>query len=312
MRLPFVILLSSCALLLAGCAGMPAITTTNTDSIPGTALRGSVHGGQNPIAGAHVYLYAINTIGYGGPGIAATSANASVSLLHSGTGTTQDGSGHYYVTTDPYGNFTITGDYSCPSSYPNTYFYASGGDPGLGSGVNSAIALTAPARPATLPLPPISTKSRPSPPPTPTPATPATRCTFPLPTPMLAATGLTNAANTSLILKSPHSVRLPQPPAATVPCPKTRSTPSLTSLQPASTPPAPLQRSAARSSPTPLITASMLLTRQPPHSTSPTIPAPAPPSSATCLAFRPPHRPSSQCLPRQMTSPSPSATPAAG
>ena len=146
MRLPFVILLSSCALLLAGCAGMPAITTSNTDSIPGTALRGSVHGGQNPIAGAHVYLYAINTIGYGGPGIAATSANASVSLLHSGTGTTQDGSGHYYVTTDQYGNFTITGDYSCPSNYPNTYFYASGGDPGLGSGVNSAIALTAPAQ----------------------------------------------------------------------------------------------------------------------------------------------------------------------
>ena len=77
MRLPFVILLSSCALVLAGCAGMPAITTSNTDSIPGTALHGSVHGGQNPIAGAHVYLYAINTTGYGGPGIAPSSTNAS-------------------------------------------------------------------------------------------------------------------------------------------------------------------------------------------------------------------------------------------
>src|ERR1700733_525501 len=144
MRLPFVILLSSCALVLAGCAGMPAITTSNTDSIPGTVLHGTVHGGQNPIAGAHVYLYAVNTNGYGGPGIAASSTNASVSLLHSGTGTTEDGSNHYYVTTDQHGNFTITGDYSCPSSYPHTYFYALGGD--SGSGANSAITLTAPAQ----------------------------------------------------------------------------------------------------------------------------------------------------------------------
>jgi hypothetical protein len=146
MRLPFVILLSSCALLLSGCAGMPAITTSNTDSIPGTVLHGSVHGGQNPIVGAHIYLYAVNTNGYGGPGIAASSTNASVSLLQSGTGTTEDGSGHYYVTTDQYGNFAITGDYSCPSNYPHSFFYASGGDPGLGSGVNSAITLTAPAQ----------------------------------------------------------------------------------------------------------------------------------------------------------------------
>ncbi|MEI9967599.1 MAG: hypothetical protein WDM87_02850 [Terracidiphilus sp.] len=98
MRLPFVILLSSCALVLAGCAGMPAITTSNTDSIPGTVLHGSVHGGQNPIAGAHVYLYAINTTGYGGPGIAASSTNASVSLLHSGAGTAQTAAA---ITTSP-------------------------------------------------------------------------------------------------------------------------------------------------------------------------------------------------------------------
>jgi hypothetical protein len=146
MRLPFVIVLSSSALLLLGCAGMPAITTPNTDSIPGTALHGSVHGGQNPIAGAHVYLYAINTTGYGGPGIVASSTNASVSLLESGTGTAEDTNGHYYVTTDQSGNFTITNDYTCPSNYAHTYFYASGGDPGLGSGVNSAITLTAPAQ----------------------------------------------------------------------------------------------------------------------------------------------------------------------
>ncbi len=146
MRPSFAFVLSLSALFFSGCAGMPVVTTSSTGSVSGTALRGSVHGGQNPIVGAHVYLYAINNTGYGGPGIAASTTNASLSLLRSATGTAQDASGHYYVTTDQYGNFTITGDYSCPSSYAHTYFYASGGDPGLGSGTNSAIVLMAPAQ----------------------------------------------------------------------------------------------------------------------------------------------------------------------
>jgi len=146
MRIFAAIAASLGALFLSGCLGMPAITTSSTGSVSGTALRGSVHGGQNPIVGAHVYLYAVNTIGYGGPGIAPNSTNVSVSLLRNATGTTQDGSGHYYVTTDSSGNFTITGDYTCPSSYAHPYFYAVGGDPGLGSGANSAITLVAPAQ----------------------------------------------------------------------------------------------------------------------------------------------------------------------
>ena len=146
MRVLFAFALSSLALLLAACAGMPVLTTSNNDNVPGTVLHGSVHGGQNPIVGAHVYLYAINNTGYGGPGIAGTSTNASVSLLRSAPNTIEDANSHYYVTTDQYGNFTITSDYSCPSSYAHPYFYASGGDPGLGSGVNSAITLVAPAQ----------------------------------------------------------------------------------------------------------------------------------------------------------------------
>jgi streptogramin lyase len=145
MRVLCAFLLSSVAFLLSACAGMPVPTTSNTDSAPGTVLRGSVHGGQNPIVGAHVYLYAINNTGYGGPGIAPSSTNASISLLRTASNTTKDGSGNYYVTTDQYGSFSITSDYSCPSNYTHTYFYASGGDPGLGSGANSAITLTAPA-----------------------------------------------------------------------------------------------------------------------------------------------------------------------
>ena len=73
------------ALVLTGC-------TLNTTAAPtaeaGAAISGIVHGGQNPIIGAHVYLFAANagvftpnTNGYG---------NASVSLLTAGTGRTQD------------------------------------------------------------------------------------------------------------------------------------------------------------------------------------------------------------------------------
>jgi len=134
------------ALVLSGCAGMPANTVSNNGPVPGTVLHGSVHGGQNPIIGAHVYLYAVNNAGYGGPGIAASSTNQSLSLLRSAANTTEDGSNHYYVTTDQYGNFTITNDYNCPSSYAHSYFYVSGGDPGLGSGLNPAITLMAPAQ----------------------------------------------------------------------------------------------------------------------------------------------------------------------
>ena len=131
------------ALVLTGC-------TLNTTAAPtaeaGAAISGIVHGGQNPIIGAHVYLFAANagvftpnTNGYG---------NASVSLLTAGTGRTQDTTPSdptyldYYVTTDSNGNFSITGDYSCTAGQ-QVYLYAVGGDPGIGSGTNSAVGLMA-------------------------------------------------------------------------------------------------------------------------------------------------------------------------
>jgi streptogramin lyase len=114
---------------------MPGTSPTETESrsVPGTALQGIVHGGQQPIVGAHVYLYAANTTGYG---------SASVSLL-TGTGTTPDGSGNNYVTTQSGGTFSITGDYSCPTAGSQVYLYAMGGNPGLGQGTNAAIGLIA-------------------------------------------------------------------------------------------------------------------------------------------------------------------------
>ena len=120
-------LLSLC-LIFAGCAG--TYTTPPAKPSPGVKLSGSVHGGQQPIVGAHIYLFAANTTGYGQP---------SVSLLNATVTGLSDSIGAY-VTTDAQGAFTITGDYSCT---PNTqvYLYALGGNPG--AGVNSGAGLLA-------------------------------------------------------------------------------------------------------------------------------------------------------------------------
>jgi streptogramin lyase len=115
---------------------MPGTTPiqTTAGSVPGAALQGMVHGGQQPIVGAHVYLYAANTTGYG---------NAAVSLLQNTGGTVSDGKGGYYYPTQTGGTFSITGDFTCPSAGSQVYLYAIGGDPGLGQGTNSAIGLMA-------------------------------------------------------------------------------------------------------------------------------------------------------------------------
>ena len=121
---------------------MPATTTTSANNVQGHTISGRVHGGQNPIQGAHVYLLAVNlnaTSTYGGPGIPDSSTNQSPSLLTGGAG--QDSLG-YYVTTDSNGDFTITGDYTCPSAYAHPYLYSVGGYPGTGTS-NSAITLMA-------------------------------------------------------------------------------------------------------------------------------------------------------------------------
>jgi hypothetical protein len=114
---------------LAGCA---LSNTAAPAPDAGLSIQGSVHGGQQPISGAHVYLLAANTTGNAGPGIAASLSNASVSLLQPVyTGNAADSIGSY-VTTGADGGFTITGDYSCT---PNTqvYLYALGGNTGGGT-----------------------------------------------------------------------------------------------------------------------------------------------------------------------------------
>jgi len=129
------IIAASCfPLVLTGCT----LTNTGTPSlVQGSTLSGSAYGGQQPIAGAHVYLFAANTTGYGGEGIAASSSNASVSLLNPTITGHSDSSGAY-VLTDAGGNFSITGDYTCT---PNTqvYAYALGGNAGAGTNSHAAL-----------------------------------------------------------------------------------------------------------------------------------------------------------------------------
>jgi hypothetical protein len=124
MRISFLIL--GLPVVLTGCAFGP---TAAPSSATGLAIKGNVHGGQQPVSGAHVYLYAANTTGYGKP---------SVSLLNSADGTVSDSNGNYYVITDASGGFTITGDYTCTQGQ-QVYLYAQGGDPG--SGPNSSVGL---------------------------------------------------------------------------------------------------------------------------------------------------------------------------
>jgi streptogramin lyase len=130
-RIASSILLGSCALLISSCAGTPggAPVQTASGSIPGAALQGRVHGGQSPIVGAHVYLYAANTSGYG------AQSTSLLSVPISGGGNAA------YATTQSDGSFNITSDYSCSSGSTQLYLYSIGGNPGVGGGANSGIGL---------------------------------------------------------------------------------------------------------------------------------------------------------------------------
>ena len=125
--------LSALTVLTTGCAA-----NFNPSPVPGQTslgnIQGVVHGGSQVIGGSHIYVFAAGTSGYGGAGIAASTTNASVSVMNSVSGgaypTAYDSTlKAYYVTSDANGNFGITGDYTCTSG-TQVYIYALGGNPG--------------------------------------------------------------------------------------------------------------------------------------------------------------------------------------
>ena len=83
--------------------------------IRGVALRGAVHGGQQPVSGATIQLHAVGTSGYG---------SAAAPLIASTVKTLADGS------------FSITNAYTCPSASTQVYITATQGDSGFTNNPN--------------------------------------------------------------------------------------------------------------------------------------------------------------------------------
>jgi len=106
----------SIAALSLGMLGCGANLMPSDNPLAGGQLRGSIHGGEQPVSGASIQLYAAGTTGYG---------SAATPLLSSPVVSGADGS------------FSITGAYSCPSSSSQLYVVATGGNPGLAPGMNN-------------------------------------------------------------------------------------------------------------------------------------------------------------------------------
>jgi hypothetical protein len=106
--------------LMMGCsANFGAVSTPTTPSALGE-IRGTVFGGQQPVVGASVSLYAAANAGYS----AASTLLTPIPAI-----------------TDTTGSFSLTGTYTCTAGQ-QVYIYVSGGDPsGTGLGSNSAIGL---------------------------------------------------------------------------------------------------------------------------------------------------------------------------
>jgi hypothetical protein len=130
------ITLSLCSsVTLVGCstsgnfADGPVASSTSTTTTPNTtAISGAVHGGNKPVAGAHIHLMMVATTGY---------AQASTNLLTASATGNADAYGAY-VLSDASGNYSIPSSYSC-SGQDQVYLYATGGN--AGPGANSAIGL---------------------------------------------------------------------------------------------------------------------------------------------------------------------------
>lgn len=114
---------------LAGCGLGSVPLAPSTTATPQTApLQGRVHGGQQVVEGAHIYLFAASTYGYG---------YNSISLLNPGVpGVSADHLGGF-VLTDKNGNFNLSGAYSCAPGQ-QIYILAQGGNPGLAPGTSNA------------------------------------------------------------------------------------------------------------------------------------------------------------------------------
>ena len=108
------------SLALIGCDHASLLPPSSASASATFSLSGGVHGGQQPVTGSNIQLFAVAPAG----------STASV-LLNSQP-----------VHTDANGAFSLTGLFACPSASSNVYLVATGGNPGLaGSQNNPALAL---------------------------------------------------------------------------------------------------------------------------------------------------------------------------
>jgi len=131
-------LFAGTALLLAACAvtgcGVGAIDTTAHVSVH---LQGTVHGGQQPVSNGNIQLYAVGTGGNFSNASPLIPTTGSYSLGGAPNCSTAGGNTCYTgVYTDANGNFTISGDYTCPTYGTQVYLAAQGGNPGLTPSTN--------------------------------------------------------------------------------------------------------------------------------------------------------------------------------
>jgi hypothetical protein len=108
---------TACSIALTGCT----LESNSAPATPTTSSLGTIHGkafgGNQPISGASVYVYAAGTAAYGG-------ASALLSTTVPTTGLD--------------GSFTITGDYTCLAGQ-QVYVYVLGGNTGSGANANSGL-----------------------------------------------------------------------------------------------------------------------------------------------------------------------------
>jgi NHL repeat len=107
---------TSCSAILTGC-GSNRLHLDSASAASGVVLQGRVHGGQQPVSGSAISLYAAGSTGNG---------TGAVNLL-----------APHAVTTDNNGFFSITGDYTCPSTTTQVYLVAQGGNPGLAAEISN-------------------------------------------------------------------------------------------------------------------------------------------------------------------------------
>jgi hypothetical protein len=137
MKTGFAVRMMGCALpaVLAmgvvGCGGLSGNGTATTVAVPVTAatMSGHVYGGQAPVSGATIQLYAVGITGL---------KSAAVPLISA------------TIKTDSIGDFNISGDWNCTANTaaygtnPELYIVSTGGNPGLSGTVsNGAMAMMA-------------------------------------------------------------------------------------------------------------------------------------------------------------------------